>query len=339
MTSAAHVPTLRFSTGRLPEAERIAAWRELYGREVLRLEIEPLRDHPFKGDLTVRMLPGLDVVSGVNSPFRVGRTRQLIADGNDNLIFQMATCAGAASQLGREVAVGANDAILLSNADVGSFTFPSTSTITALSLPRTAISALLRDNDAALVRPIPQGTKALRLLRRYLDVLEGGSALATPQLQALAVTHVYDLVAVTLGATRDAAETANRRGLRAARLQAIKADIGENLRQADLSIVEVAARHRITPRYVQSLFENEGITFTEFVLTERLACAHRMLRDSRLADRSITTVAFDVGFGDVSYFNRTFRLRYGATPSDVRASRSEPSSRATPTSQSKMGSD
>jgi AraC-like DNA-binding protein len=29
-------------------------------------------------------------------------------------------------------------------------------------------------------------------------------------------------------------------------------------------------------------------------------------------------VAFDVGFSDLSYFNRTFRKRYNSTPTDVR---------------------
>jgi AraC-like DNA-binding protein len=31
-------------------------------------------------------------------------------------------------------------------------------------------------------------------------------------------------------------------------------------------------------------------------------------------------VAFDVGFGDLSYFNRTFRRRYAATPMEIRQS-------------------
>ena len=44
-----------------------------------------------------------------------------------------------------------------------------------------------------------------------------------------------------------------------------------------------------------------------------------MLTDRRLAERSIISVALDAGFQDLSYFNRTFRRRYGATPSDVRA--------------------
>jgi AraC-like DNA-binding protein len=45
-----------------------------------------------------------------------------------------------------------------------------------------------------------------------------------------------------------------------------------------------------------------------------------MLCDPRLAARSISSVAFEVGFGDLSYFNRAFRRRYGATPSEVRRS-------------------
>ena len=51
----------------------------------------------------------------------------------------------------------------------------------------------------------------------------------------------------------------------------------------------------------------------------RLARAHRMLTDPRHVGRPVSAIAFDVGFGDLSHFNRTFRRRYGATPSDVRA--------------------
>lgn len=76
----------------------------------------------------------------------------------------------------------------------------------------------------------------------------------------------------------------------------------------------------MTPRYVHKLFESEGVTYSEFVLGQRLKRAHRMLTDPRLAGHTISSVAFDVGFGDLSYFNRTFHRCYHATPSDVRHS-------------------
>ena len=75
----------------------------------------------------------------------------------------------------------------------------------------------------------------------------------------------------------------------------------------------------MTPRYVHMLFEPEGVTFSEFVVGQRLVRAHRMLSDPRYAGHTISAIALMVGFGDLSYFNRTFRRRFGMSPSDVRA--------------------
>jgi AraC-like DNA-binding protein len=311
--------TLRFSTDALPERDRVAIFRELFGRKVMRLEIEPLGDDLFRSDLSARMLPGLGIVSGTNSSFRVGRTRNLVTDGDNNLILQISTRPGVASQFGREVALGAGDAVVMSNADIGTFTFPSASKITALSLPRAALAALLANGNGVLLRPILRDTEALRLLVRYLGALLEDGAPQAPELQRLAVTHVYDLVAMALGASRDAAEIAKGRGLRAARLRAIKMDIAEKLARSELTVNAIAAQHRITSRYVQMLFEMEGTTFSEFLLGQRLHHAHRMLTNPRFADRTISAIVFEAGFNDLSYFNRTFRRRYGATPSDVRA--------------------
>jgi len=81
----------------------------------------------------------------------------------------------------------------------------------------------------------------------------------------------------------------------------------------------LAARHHCTERCVQRLFEREGTTFTEYVVAQRLANAHRMLSDPRRDGDKIGTIAFECGFGDVSYFNRAFRRSYGSAPSDIRA--------------------
>jgi transcriptional regulator GlxA family with amidase domain len=68
------------------------------------------------------------------------------------------------------------------------------------------------------------------------------------------------------------------------------------------------------------LFDGDATTFSEFVLLARLNRAHRMLTDPQFSDRTVSSLAFETGFGDLSYFNRSFRRRYGATPSDVRSS-------------------
>jgi AraC-like DNA-binding protein len=55
-------------------------------------------------------------------------------------------------------------------------------------------------------------------------------------------------------------------------------------------------------------------------VAQRLARANRLLCDPQLADRTLTAIAFESGFGDLSYFNRAFRRRYGGSPADIRAS-------------------
>jgi AraC-like DNA-binding protein len=104
-----------------------------------------------------------------------------------------------------------------------------------------------------------------------------------------------------------------------ARYPRYKEDIVRNLELGDVSVAAVAARHRVSPRYLRKLFESEGVTFTEYVLDRRLELAHRLLCDPRRASEKIASVAFAAGFGDVSYFYRAFRRRYDLLPTDVRA--------------------
>ncbi|WP_246668238.1 helix-turn-helix domain-containing protein [Bradyrhizobium elkanii] len=67
------------------------------------------------------------------------------------------------------------------------------------------------------------------------------------------------------------------------------------------------------------MIESVGSSFLEFVLGQRLARAHHLLTDPRNSGSTIGTIAFEVGFGHLSYFNRTFRRQYRVTPSDIRA--------------------
>jgi AraC-like DNA-binding protein len=113
---------------------------------------------------------------------------------------------------------------------------------------------------------------------------------------------------------------AEGRGVRAARLRAIKDDIAANL-DGDLTVTAMAVRHCVTPRYIHKLFETEGMTYSQYVVVQRLARVHRMLTDPRFISCSISSLAYEVGFGDLSHFNRLFRQHYHATPSDVRYQR------------------
>ncbi|NEV00061.1 AraC family transcriptional regulator [Bradyrhizobium uaiense] len=311
---------IRFSTSDWAERDRFAMLRELCGRQIMKLDPAPLTDGPFHLATTMRAFPGLGTGSWTITNLQVTRTRQRLADGGSDDLLMLLVGSGVqiVSQRGRERTLRAGDACLMSMAETATMSYPSPSQLTSLRLPRRMLAPLVSNLDDAVMRPVPRDLDALRLLTRYTG-LSGGLELATPELRHTVINHVYDLVALVIGTSGEAAAQANGGGIRAARLAAIKADIIQNLDRHDLTIGVIAARQRLTPRHAQRLLEAEGITFSEFVLRQRLIRAHRLLADPRLLDRSISTVAYEVGFGDLSYFNRTFRKLYGATPSDVRA--------------------
>ena len=310
------VATQRFSTEAFAPRERVPVWRELFGRTISRLELEPLSDSELMAQATLRRLPGLGLVSMASAELRYQKLASLI-DNDDVILAILDTGRWSSHQLGREVTLFPGDAALCSNADVaGGHVFGRR---TMVRVPRKAIAHMMPDINAAVMRRIPAQTEGLRLLRQYVRLIQEPESVLTPDLQRTVVTHIYDLLAATLGAIREAPVEAEGRGLAAARLKTIKDDIATNLSREDLSVGALAVRHQVTPRYIQMLFEAEGMTFTEYVLGERLARACRTLSDPRHRNEKIASVAFDCGFGDLSYFNRVFRRRYGLAPSDVRA--------------------
>ena len=61
------------------------------------------------------------------------------------------------------------------------------------------------------------------------------------------------------------------------------------------------------------------------MLEQRLLLAHRILCEPMNAWRKISDVATAAGFSDISYFNRAFKARFDATPTDVRSGHGKPS--------------
>jgi AraC-like DNA-binding protein len=306
-----------FSTDDLPESGRVAMWREHFGRIALRVEIEPTEEGRFESCMTSRVLPGLHLLFSRLSAARITRTRELIADGNDDF-FLVVNRAGniSVSARGREVLLREGDALLSSSDEVTVFERRSYGVSLLLRISRSILSSV--DVDGATMRVIPRQSEALKLLTSYTMALIGEHPLAAPPLQHLAVSHVSELVALTLGATRDAACTAMVQGLPAARLRAAKSHIVENCGRRSLSVGVVAAHVGVTPRYLQKLFEADGKTFSELLLYQRLMRVHRMLCRPQFAGQTVSAIAYDAGFGDLSYFNRCFRKLYGVTPRDVK---------------------
>jgi AraC-like DNA-binding protein len=311
-------PAIRFSTDDLPPRDRLTIWREVLCQSRIGAEVEPTSAAPFRAHVTARELAGLRLLAGWSTAANYQGTAPQ-GDGDDLLLtFGNTPVSTRLNQ--REALIESGDAFVLPRGDRGSIRLPQDGGFTIVRLPRAAVAASAVNLEDSYCRCIPDATPALRLLKGYVAMLQhDDGTLTAPDLQHAAAAHVCDLVAVTLGATRDGAESARQRGVRAARLAAMKGEVVRHLKDQALSVTAVAARHAVTPRYVQRLFAETGIGFTEYVVAQRLARAHRLVSDPQLAGRTLTALAHEAGFGDLSYFNRAFRRQFGAAPAEVRA--------------------
>ncbi|RVA64852.1 AraC family transcriptional regulator, partial [Mesorhizobium sp. M7A.F.Ca.CA.001.08.1.1] len=100
--------SFRLATEMFPERDRVEITREVYGRTVLRVDLDPLA--PAQIDMRVRALPGLGIATGSSSEFRVHRTSSLI--DNDDFVLLAALDGGSVMKhRGREEAVGNGQAL------------------------------------------------------------------------------------------------------------------------------------------------------------------------------------------------------------------------------------
>lgn len=295
------------------------AVQSLHERGMTWVSFKPIPDLACGIDFTLRKLPDLGLLSGAVQGLRHEHARRDSGDGDDDFSFHM-NLSGLSFVSGArgEMTLGDGDAMLLNYSVSRTISRPGLVDHRVVRLPRAALSPLVRNIDDAVLCRIPRGTGMLSLLRNYVDAVFDDPALALPEMRQLIIAQLCDLIAVTLGATRDATAVAGGRGIRAARLRAIKSDIDAHLTYSELSPGVVARRQEVSDSYIRKLFEGEGTSFSQFVLGRRLVRAQRMLTDRRWADRSIAWIAFETGFGDLSYFNRTFKRFYGNTPSEVR---------------------
>ena len=82
------------------------------------------------------------------------------------------------------------------------------------------------------------------------------------------------------------------------------------------SLAEVASRFCMSSCFLSRMFKSYvGLGFREYLIHKRVAEAKRLLEET---DMKIITVAAEVGFHNLSTFNRDFRMLTGIRPSDYR---------------------
>ena len=305
-------------TPALHDAQALRRFQDAFSAFQPGIAVAPLYGQPLAMEGSFTTFDDTAISIGLTSPTRCTHTSGHLQQ--DDTVLLMGWQSGCATFRagGKQWDMADGDAMLVQAGQSQEVVAHTQAHLCSVTLSRSLLDSLRIDVDAALLQVL-RADPAVSMLMGYAHWLRDHRSLATPALRRAATLHMHDLAALAAGAVGEVAHQARSRGARAARRAAVKQDIATHFSDAALSPAAVAQRHGITPRYLQMLLEDEGLSFSALVLDKRLAMAHRALGDARWRGRAISALAFEAGFGDLSYFNRSFRRRYGMTPSEVRA--------------------
>jgi AraC-like DNA-binding protein len=314
---------LVFSSDELPaeldDRARFSLWCDLYNARYGEYDFRAADDGPFAMRSEFAVVGDTAIARASGSPITATRSAQSAAtDKRDDFVLGLnrGNTLGYMIQRGREVVCSTGQAMFWSHSEASESRMERW---IGLAIPRARLLELVVDAEDRIARPIDPNSPALRHLDRYLDFLFGSQELDDePSLAEAHGATLVDLTALALGAGRDAAELARMGGLRAARAHEILAEIKKDFANPAFSAEIVGARLGFSSRYVQELLQQTKHTFGERVLELRLQKARVMLGDPRRARLKISDIAFACGFNEVSYFNRCFRRRFGASPTQYR---------------------
>jgi AraC-like DNA-binding protein len=136
-------------------------------------------------------------------------------------------------------------------------------------------------------------------------VVDGTSELGLDEIGVCFASRFVEVVGAIAPKAPSAAASERRRAVEAALW------IDENSVQ-EMDLESAAGTFGLSPfHFLRSFSRVLGVTPHQYLVRSRLRRAARLLAD---ASRSVTDIAYDVGFGDLSNFVRTFRRAAGMSP-------------------------
>ena len=94
--------------------------------------------------------------------------------------------------------------------------------------------------------------------------------------------------------------------------------IDSELSNHELSPLFLAKKMKISKSYLYFMFRAAGISVNKIIIERRLEKCRNDLKNSNLRKTSVTDIAFNAGFRDLSHFCHRFKARYGMSPGKYR---------------------
>jgi AraC-like DNA-binding protein len=306
----------RFSTADIAGADRLAVWNNASESSIGAMVLDADRD-AFEAILTRLKAGRLEIVSVVSAPV-VARNTWQSRMSSSGFLLQLVHSGQCLLRHDRFEKIATNGDLLIVDMSK-SYELTSREAVHGLTIPlplerfgqaaemleRLSVCGIdMRDGPAAVLADF---------LRNAWDRLGEGDAYNWPVSAEEVVWELLEAI-ITKKAERRV-ELGKSDRLRSA----AKDYIDARLSDPEFSVSEICQALGVGPRYLQTVFAQVGTTPSRYVLSRRLEVAAEILRRHERVN-SITAVALDCGFNDLSYFSRSFRARYQVSPRAFRGS-------------------
>ena len=310
----------RVSTAAVPTEQRVEYWLDVICAMYVQLECDLPTDRTLFGDIEFSRLGSLDLTLLRSNATRVRRTQsQISRSGEDCCLVQLQReGSGTVLQDGRVASLNPGDFVLYDCGRPYELVFHGDHhEVIVLRVPRAQLEPHVGNLSELTATTVSGGGAAGHLLlsmvetlRRDIDQLHRSSAIGVSE----AITSI---VAAGLRSL-PGANARKPSNLSAYHVARVKAFVLEHLRDPELSVATVALAMKLSPDHLSRLFRGEAVPLSRLIWQQRLDACRRELADPRLAERSVSEVAYSWGFNDAAHFSRSFREHFGVSPRDWR---------------------
>ena len=218
------------------------------------------------------------------------------------------------TQRGREVHLRQGDFVVCSVAEPYRLEFTGVYEMPVLALSAETMRRLTPDPDRFIGMRMGAEDADCGLLSGFVAQVAARMRQLSEPMVARAEANVLDLLGAVLS-TRGRAGRPTAEQL----IGQIKVYIARHVRNSRLDAPTIAAVFGMSTRQVHALFEAEPLSLGRYIRHLRVIGCRRALEEGMCSRMSLTEVALEWGFYDLSHMTRCFRAEFGMTPGEVRA--------------------
>ena len=302
----------------IAHARTLTEWRRVAGSRFVPLRLDAAPD--FQGSIRWRYVEDVCISDIVAEAHRVHRSLALISpdDPKHYKLSMQLEGTGMVTQDGREAVLQPGDLAIYDTSRPYTLEFTDDVRCLVMAFPKDVFevpASLIREITAVrLSGASGVGAVISPFMRHLAENLDSLSGVTGARILHSTLDLLTALVYAQLEEDRDHWGESRRTEMRE-----IKLFIDTHLAEPRLSATTIARSHFVSVRYLQYLFQEEGLTVSGYIRDRRLEHCRLDLQDRAQESLSINEIAQRWGFPTASHFSRVFRAQFGMTPSEFRA--------------------